>query len=218
MGRILAGALDIVNPQARNKGLALNMTLCPDFPIYVRGDQQRLRQVLLNLLYNAVKFTIKGGITLSVDKLVEEADDAEMAGYHFVSISVADTGAPGSRGGAGQQWTRRLLRAERPVHRHWHRGGGTGQAVRHVHQDPGQPRAQPARRRTRARHLQAGARAPPPGAERVEARQTRPVETHDATPAHSLAAVRTHTSATIPSLNPAACRSPTAPVRHSSSS
>ena len=62
------------------------------------------------------------------------------------------------------------------------------------------------------------ARAPPPGAERVEARQTRPVETHDATPAHSLAAVRTHTSATIPSLNPAACRSSTAPVRHSSSS
>ena len=161
MGRILAGALDIVNPQARSKGLALNMSLCPDFPIYVRGDQQRLRQVLLNLLYNAVKFTIKGGITLSVDKLVEEADDAEMAGYHFISISVADTGAPGSRGGAGQQWTRRLLRAERPVHRHWHRGGGTGQAVRHVHQDPGQPRAQPARRRTRARHLQAGARASP---------------------------------------------------------
>jgi len=92
VGRILAGALDIVNPQARSKGLALNMSLCPDFPIYVRGDQQRLRQVLLNLLYNAVKFTIKGGITLSVDKLVEEADDAEMAGYHFISISVADTG------------------------------------------------------------------------------------------------------------------------------
>jgi len=54
--------LAIVEPQATGKGLALTMSL--DAPHSLRGDPDRLRQILLNLLSNAVKFTAQGEIRL----------------------------------------------------------------------------------------------------------------------------------------------------------
>ena len=44
--------IDIVKPQVSNKGLTFKLKQDSDFPKYARGDQQRIRQVLLNLLYN----------------------------------------------------------------------------------------------------------------------------------------------------------------------
>jgi len=63
---LIDNAVSIVRPSAERKGLALAITRGPDLPAWVEGDEDRLRQVLLNLLTNAVKFTPAGRIGLTV--------------------------------------------------------------------------------------------------------------------------------------------------------
>ncbi|WP_253189263.1 ATP-binding protein [Brevundimonas sp. LM2] len=72
--------------EARNKGLALGLEGASSVPASVRGDPIRMRQVLNNLISNAVKFTSKGSITLRLKAWVEEP------GHYAVLIEVADTG------------------------------------------------------------------------------------------------------------------------------
>jgi PAS domain S-box-containing protein len=64
--RTLAGVARTLRPQASRKGLTLNLSAAPDVPRYVRGDQGRVRQILLNLVGNAIKFTKEGGISVTV--------------------------------------------------------------------------------------------------------------------------------------------------------
>ncbi|ACC73641.1 PAS domain S-box protein [Paraburkholderia phymatum] len=59
---------EIVAVRAQQKRLVLNYVAAPDLPAVVRVDERRLRQVLLNLLANAVKFTDRGEVTLSVSR------------------------------------------------------------------------------------------------------------------------------------------------------
>jgi PAS domain S-box-containing protein len=59
---------EIVAVRAQQKRLVLNYVAAPDLPAVVRVDERRLRQVLLNLLANAVKFTDHGEVTLSVSR------------------------------------------------------------------------------------------------------------------------------------------------------
>jgi len=72
-------------PHAAEKGLALRCSVDPEVPLGVVGDPLRLRQVLLNLVGNAVKFTDSGSVDLRV-----HATRARLA-THLV-IEVADTG------------------------------------------------------------------------------------------------------------------------------
>ncbi|MNQ66502.1 Autoinducer 2 sensor kinase/phosphatase LuxQ [compost metagenome] len=72
---------------ARAKGLRLRMEGARTLPQMVRGDAMRLRQVLNNLISNAMKFTDQGAITLRLNAWPDEH------GAHVLLIDIADTGA-----------------------------------------------------------------------------------------------------------------------------
>jgi signal transduction histidine kinase/HPt (histidine-containing phosphotransfer) domain-containing protein len=66
--RVVGSVTALMTPRAREKGLALRASVAPDVPTALRGDAGRLRQVLLNLLGNAVKFTEGGEVDLDVTR------------------------------------------------------------------------------------------------------------------------------------------------------
>jgi signal transduction histidine kinase/DNA-binding response OmpR family regulator len=72
--------------RAHEKGLELTCHVHPEVPATVSGDPVRLRQILTNLVGNAVKFTEEGEITVSIERRAERTNDAEL---HF---AVEDTG------------------------------------------------------------------------------------------------------------------------------
>jgi two-component system, sensor histidine kinase RpfC len=56
-------------PQAESKGLAFNVHISPDVPFLLYGDEQHLRQILINIISNAIKFTKKGSIEIYVHRI-----------------------------------------------------------------------------------------------------------------------------------------------------
>ena len=78
--------MQLMLPQAHEKGLALTTEIDPAIPRILLGDSLRVRQVLLNLVGNAVKFTAQGRVTLSAT--VVERNSQGMV----LSIAIADTG------------------------------------------------------------------------------------------------------------------------------
>ena len=79
-------ALDLLASKAGEKGLDLSYLFLPNMPPVVYGDVTRLRQVLVNLLNNAVKFTEKGEVNISVRSLSQKGEQ------HELQFSVRDTG------------------------------------------------------------------------------------------------------------------------------
>ena len=63
---VAQSVVDLLLPRAREKGITLGVVLAADLPKGARGYEARLRQVLLNLVGNAVKFTEQGGVTVNV--------------------------------------------------------------------------------------------------------------------------------------------------------
>jgi signal transduction histidine kinase len=84
--RLLQEITKTYTQQVRQKGLMLTLNISRGVPVEIVGDSVRLRQVLFNLLGNAVKFTDAGGIELRVDV---ESENSEKIRLHF---SVSDTG------------------------------------------------------------------------------------------------------------------------------
>ncbi len=77
--------------RAQEKGLELKHRLEGDIPLSLRGDPVRLRQILVNLIGNAVKFTETGGVTVEVARLDKAAPDVEPGRVCF-RFAVMDTG------------------------------------------------------------------------------------------------------------------------------
>ncbi len=93
--RLLNDLEDMFALKASDKGLLLSFEVEPEVPRYIHTDALKLRQVIINLLNNALKFTDEGGVTVSVrpaqhTKTGEPASAGEQITLH---ISVADTGA-----------------------------------------------------------------------------------------------------------------------------
>lgn len=106
---------DIVSVKAEEKNLAFRFDAGADLPLAVRGDEMRLRQVLLNLLGNAVKFTDRGEVTLIVRHLPHDDTRARLR------FEVQDTGI-----GMTREQLQSIFRPFEQVSDTQRRAGGTG--------------------------------------------------------------------------------------------
>ena len=113
MAGLAREVLDLFSDQAAAKGFSLNLDIADGVPPAVAADSDRLRQVLINLVGNSVKFTQEGGVTLEIGY------DAEA---ELMSASVIDTG-PGIDPGRRSQLFQRFSQVDGSSTRNF---GGTG--------------------------------------------------------------------------------------------
>lgn len=83
LSQVVTGVLELLRPAAVQKSLVLAVEIPSDVPAQVVGDPTRLRQILLNLASNAIRFTEQGRVTIAVK------NDAASGFLHF---TVSDTG------------------------------------------------------------------------------------------------------------------------------
>jgi signal transduction histidine kinase/CheY-like chemotaxis protein/ligand-binding sensor domain-containing protein len=88
LGSIMRGACRILTIRAQEKSLDLGLEIAPQTPLLLQGDPGRIRQILINLINNAIKFTDHGRIVLRVEQ-VANAEESERIRLRF---SVSDTG------------------------------------------------------------------------------------------------------------------------------
>jgi len=86
LAELIESVVAIINPRAAAKEVDLAWTMAPDVPRYFTGDPGRVRQVLLNIAGNAVKFTEEGRVAIEVSVLETSANDALLA------FDITDTG------------------------------------------------------------------------------------------------------------------------------
>ncbi|MEP7365819.1 MAG: PAS domain S-box protein, partial [Acidobacteriota bacterium] len=67
--KLMQEVVTLLSPSARQKNLALSCDIEPEVPQWLRGDPLRLRQILINLLGNAVKFTERGSVAMRVSPI-----------------------------------------------------------------------------------------------------------------------------------------------------
>jgi len=81
---------ELHSQSAQDKGLALHSTVAPNLPAVFVGDPNRLKQIINNLVSNAIKFTARGHVRVAVSEArPEERGNSPM---HYVHFSVTDTG------------------------------------------------------------------------------------------------------------------------------
>jgi two-component system, sensor histidine kinase and response regulator len=78
--------IGLFSGRAGKKGLRLSLTIANDVPIYVRGDSIRIRQILSNLVSNALKFTEEGSVSVAIKRNPESNDP------YFLHVDVVDSG------------------------------------------------------------------------------------------------------------------------------
>jgi diguanylate cyclase (GGDEF)-like protein len=116
LGTLMAEVMELVARPAQQKGVGIGWTIAPDVPERICGDSLRLRQILINLLGNAVKFTEHGEVAVSV--ALAPVGDTEFG----LSFEVRDTGI-----GMSEEVRRHLFEAYvQPDPTTTRRYGGTG--------------------------------------------------------------------------------------------
>ena len=84
---LIQNVVELLSPRAADKDIEIASFVDPRTPRRMTGDEARLRQVLINLVGNAVKFTDKGGVAIEA-----RAEPGQTAGEQILSIAVRDTG------------------------------------------------------------------------------------------------------------------------------
>lgn len=90
LGVVVAEIRRIFQPMASSKRLDLVANIAPDVPLVIQGDPVRLRQVLVNLVNNALKFTAQGAVALSIETMSQAA--TVDPGKQLLRFAVRDTG------------------------------------------------------------------------------------------------------------------------------
>ncbi|MNH85624.1 Autoinducer 2 sensor kinase/phosphatase LuxQ [compost metagenome] len=83
----ISSVIDLFTPAAMEKNISLSTWIDPEIPATIRSDSSRLRQILINLVSNALKFTETGSITISVHRI-----PAPAASSLLLEFRVTDTG------------------------------------------------------------------------------------------------------------------------------
>ncbi len=107
---------DLMSQAANNKGLEVISYIEPDVPIYLNGDPGRIRQILTNLINNAIKFTFYGQVFIHIklNKIEEKT--------HFINFNIKDSGIGIEQEKIGKMFTR-FTQADMSTTRKY---GGTG--------------------------------------------------------------------------------------------
>jgi PAS domain S-box-containing protein len=82
---MLCNIAELLCPRGQVKGVEVTAIIAPDVPLRIQADEGRLRQVITNLMGNAVKFTEKGGVCVEVKTITQD-------GRPFLRFEVRDTG------------------------------------------------------------------------------------------------------------------------------
>jgi signal transduction histidine kinase/CheY-like chemotaxis protein len=117
---LVESVAELLSPRAHEKGLAIETVVGENVPVAFTGDAARLRQVLVNLAGNGVKFTDNGGVTIACT-LAPGAQPGE-DGKHRLLFEVNDTGI-GVPEGASEAIFEQFVQADQS---HARRYGGTG--------------------------------------------------------------------------------------------
>lgn len=113
----LRGVQVMMQPIAMSKGLTFDLDVAGDVPPALHGDANHLSQILLNLIFNAVKFTERGGVAVCVSRI-----DALQGPQTWLRFAVLDTGI----GIAAEAQARIFEAFEQAETGHTRRFGGTG--------------------------------------------------------------------------------------------
>jgi PAS domain S-box-containing protein len=114
---VIGGVCQLLNSQAIAKQINLQYAIAPHVPANVIGDRHRLRQILLNLIGNAIKFTQSGGVTVSITSSSDPSSNK-----YILKFAIADTGI-GIKGDRIDQLFQPFTQADASISRKY---GGTG--------------------------------------------------------------------------------------------
>jgi signal transduction histidine kinase len=119
--------VELLAPRARDKGLEIGWLAAPDVPQTVIGDEARIRQILMNLVGNAIKFTEEGGVALTLTLVIHFARAPASSDKTTLRFAVRDTG-PGVATSVTERIFAEFEQAESgPARRH--NGTGLGLAI-----------------------------------------------------------------------------------------
>ncbi|MDD5597662.1 MAG: PAS domain S-box protein [Victivallaceae bacterium] len=119
--RLIDDLFNMFKVRCDAKGLQFDLALEDDVPRFIKGDAPKLREAVMNMLSNALKFTAKGGIVLRVSKAPEQDVKNKVKLY----IEVEDTGCGISREDIEAVFTP----FEQADSEHWHEGTGLGMPI-----------------------------------------------------------------------------------------